>query len=432
MSSAQPIDFGSGPKGSTTGDTDSRSSEHRVMGDFPMPWTGVDDVLILGGAVPSGLVGQSAPLTSDYAPRELSRLQEFNLVIVDPLVTRLVSDRLSGSEPHATTDMIKFERHRSAFYRRRDELHALLSTGGVVVVFLRPISRLTAQLGPSQWERMEALELLAPRDWLRAFVRNEQTGRSGPPVDDDDPMTPYLRLRPDYLVTLDGGLLADESHGYPLAFTQDGLVTAYVEYVGRGVVYWVPPPIRGPDSAWRTLIDSARKAVGTRGQELDAIADDEQLRKLQGDAASALQSHADARRALRAEMAARTQLLESDEVLASAVRHFNTARTATPRRALDHFSRMHEVIKRELGGHKAARLLGYHEDLSDSFTAPANEPAKQIRHAASGPPEDVPAEVLAKAAEAAGEILRRFFAHRRYGPASPSDDAQSDADAETI
>lgn len=330
------------------------------------------------------------------------RLTEYDVLVIDPAALRPPS---SGEVPyevvHAFTRL---------FSDRRVEFREFLALGGVAAVFLRFPQSLKAQLLD---DVVYNYELFAEQWALRRFGFQDDSGTSREVLDPDDPMSLYLRQVERWVSTVEKGPLADDPHGYALAVNRQGRPVAFVEHVGPGCVYWIPPC--GTDADWRLLISALERAWNATSDPLIGLAADElkrindQVDEVQTKAREGL---ADLRRNQKAVLDKRQRLTDEDADVARALQHYRAARHASPAKALDFLHRMSETIEHVYGGEaKALAELGYSKNTLGDITRPANNKSYRARHE-GGENQAVPEGETKKAFAAADEILGRFLDSR--------------------
>lgn len=356
------------------------------------------------------IIGPKPPLSLNrYARRLISadRLSEYDLLVYTTAATGLGLTARGFTQ----AEVSQVQAMGRVLGSRHDEFVEFLGLGGVAVILLEVPGGVKVAYGDFS---VHAAQLAVWQQYRLANMRIvTETGTSFILLDPNDPIALYLRELKRWELTLAGGGLADDPHGYPLATNRAGTPIAYVEHVGRGTVYWVPPPRSEED--WTRLLAGARTAwseqfdplLGLMGDELTTI--DKRLDEKKVELGQAIRGTIEERNRV---LASRRRLVESDASVERALQHYRAARRSSPARALDFLHRMIETIEHEYGGQgKTIETLGYSRSTNDNITQPANNRAYRARHE-GGEGKPVPADELKKAFVAADEIMSRFLAKR--------------------
>jgi hypothetical protein len=326
-------------------------------------------------------------------------LSEYDALIVQPTFRWLVK-----TDPDwGTTGTATFG-NKALFDSRRIELLRLLRRGGVVLVFLGPLS---AQGGTPR----HAISFITGSD-DNAMGIETKSGRSLEVLDAEHPAARYLQGDLTWIATMKRGALAPDPFGSALAVSREGEFVAYEELFGGGHLLWLPPPATAEH--WRMLFDLATRVWELRSE---LAAGSEQEAALLEDVARLDADHRAKRQSLMNDLRRiremRLRFGEEDPAVQRARAFIRAAKSYGPAKALRTYADLLEFIEQQYGGERPGReALGYSANAAAKITGPANKREYFSRHPGSGEPVPVPAEVLSDAAEVAEDVLKRFVDKR--------------------
>lgn len=364
------------------------------------------------------IIGQSNGTTdtierSTASLPNAARLTEYGVIIFEPTFHAMFPDmklplpRWGGGslKPDSLTIL------GVTLASRRPQLEAFFKQGGVLCVLVGPPSALYSsdQYTPAS---LSPYYLLSPSpESIANMGLAGGSGRSSALLFPEDPMAPFLNERPIWRGTLGQGVFPKANDRFPLAVNNQDEPIAYVEYVGRGVVYYLPQP--SDYGEWRALHEGANAAWDAREDLLEEFGLDDEA-ALQSDLKLAREEFVKVRdrvtRDLRALRAERRELVDRDAVLGRALRYYRAAVHLPPTKALASYYNMWEVIRSESGGaDQAQKALGISKKMVDRITEPANRPKLAARHADKDQPVPVEEQEMKDAAESATDIMRRYL-----------------------
>jgi hypothetical protein len=358
--------------------------------------------------------------TSDAVDRTMGslrasiRLTEYGIIMVEPTFAALFPDMDLPGWRGGTVKPELFLGMTAALGQRRRQLQRFLAQGGVLCAFVGPPSELNSTL---QYRRVELspYALLTESDEALANMGLAGgRGTSSTVLFPEDPMAAYLETAPEWNGTLQHGSFPDANDRFPLAVNNQEEPIAYAEYVGRGVVYYLPKP--NESGEWTALMDAARAAWETREDLLEEFGLDEEmelqerLRVAREDFMTVRDKVSNEVRALREE---RRTLVDRDEVLGRALRYYRAGIRLPQAKALASFYNMWEVVRSELGGpDQAMKTLGLTKKNVDRITDPANRPKLAARHANKEQPVPIDEKEMKDATDSASEIMRRYLKYK--------------------
>jgi hypothetical protein len=343
--------------------------------------------------------------------RSAGRLTEYSIILLEPTFEALFPNMDLPGRRGGTVKAELFTAMAVSLSLLREQLEAFLAQGGVLCVFMGPRSDIDSTV-QYRHEALSPFALLSgeANDHARMGLLGGH-GKSSTVLFPEDAMAKYLELAPDWGGTLKQGVFPSANDRFPLAVNNQDEPIAYVEYVGRGAVYYLPKP--NEYSEWLALMDGAKAAWEEREDVLEefGLADEVALQvRLKAAREEFIRVRDKVTQDLRALREERRTLVDKDDVLGRALKYYRAGARLPSTKALGSYYNMWEVIRSELGGEdEAISALGLTKKMVDRITDPANRPRLAARHADKEQPVPVDEVEMTHAIESADEIMGRYL-----------------------